>query len=418
MDTNKSMLAMINALIKNFSTTDLPKQRSLVVRMDITNKCNLRCLHCTLIANRNYRGETYGDMPIELFEKIAKEIFPHAHTVALSCEAEPIMHPHFLDILRIVQKYPGAGYQLITNATLLTEEKVQALFDSNISTITISIDGATSATFEHVRKGGKWDKVEHGIQLIMDKKNALGRGRKQFPHLQISYTLMRSTLNELPAMIELCKKWGVCRLTLQHLYAIPVNNLADESLIHHQQESDKILEQCKQKCIDYGIIPTFPPLFATTAIDSKTEENIAINNSNHSTIDSLKINKWLSMITVMKQKYTLLITRWLKGSYTAYENLPINLMCSAPWQMIRIRWDGTVYPCDLWQDQEAIGNLHTTSFKYIWNNKIYKKLRSNLVSGNISYPNCVRCMQTHLVTTDNLENKKVSTSLAYTPKTK
>ena len=65
---------------------DMPAPRSLVLRMDITNICNLDCIGCGLVENREFLKETASPMNLGLFEKIADEVFPYLREVALSCE--------------------------------------------------------------------------------------------------------------------------------------------------------------------------------------------------------------------------------------------------------------------------------------------------------------------------------------------
>ena len=74
---------------------DMPPPRSLVLRTDITNICNLDCIGCALTDNRKVLGEPAASMKIDLFDKIANEVFPYLREVALSCEAEPTLHPQF-----------------------------------------------------------------------------------------------------------------------------------------------------------------------------------------------------------------------------------------------------------------------------------------------------------------------------------
>src|SRR5688572_19804605 len=88
--------SQLHSLVRErYPVRGLPQPQSLIVRMDITNKCNLDCIQCTLAVNRSALGESVSDMSVDLFAKIAREIFPRTRLVALSCEAEPTMHAHF-----------------------------------------------------------------------------------------------------------------------------------------------------------------------------------------------------------------------------------------------------------------------------------------------------------------------------------
>lgn len=353
----------------------MPRAHSLIVRMDITNKCNLDCIQCTLAANRLALGDSLSDMSVDLFAKIARQIFPYSHLVALSCEAEPTMHARFDEILGIVGETKGPGYLLTTNATTLTERRIQALFDCNMGGINISIDGATPATFERIRQRGKFHNVVKAIGRINHIKGSRGLGRDHCPLLQINYTLMRSTIRELPQMVELCREWNVHRLTLQHIYVVDQTGLQAESLVHEPALSDSILRECKVTCEAYGIQTTFPVLFDPDPEPLRANEAPA----------------------AMPEPDPLVAEP--------------PLFCYAPWRMLRIRWNGTAHPCDLWSGV-PIGDLRTSSFQEIWNSPQYLRLRWDHARRQPTHPNCVGCS---MITTDNLEGRAKRTPLVLTP---
>jgi len=354
------------ALRDRYPIAALPKPHSLLVRMDITNKCNLDCVQCTLAMNRNALGESPADMPLEVFARIADQLFPYAELVQLSCEAEPTMHQRFLEILGILGQHRATAFAMTTNGTRLPERTLRAIFDCNLGGLIISIDGATPQTFQKIRKKGHFDRVVEAIQRVNQIKAELGRGRDDYPLLMINYTLMRSTLDELPAMVDLCIEWKVHRLTLQHLYALELTGLHAESLIHEQARSDAIVRQCKARCEGHGILTTFPVLF-----DPEPVPELPV------------------------------------FEHPASEPA---LFCYAPWRMMRIKWNGEVHPCDLW-GQGGIGDFRTDSFEQIWTAPDYESLRWDHVRRLPTHPKCKSCT---MVTTDNLEGKAKKTPLVLT----
>lgn len=344
----------------------LPAPHSLLVRMDITNKCNLDCVQCTLASNRTALGESSADMPLELFGRIADQLFPSARRVQLSCEAEPTMHQRFWDVLEVLKRHPGTLFIMTTNGTRLPERTLRAVLDCDMRAVTISIDGATAATFQKIRRRGHFDRVVQAIELLNRMKAERGRGRDDNPRLMINYTLMRSTLDELPAMVDLCLEWNVHRLTLQHLYALESTGLHAESLVHDRAHSDAILRACRARCEANGIMTTFPVLFDPEPVAEPLMSDPA-------------------------------------------EQEP-KLFCYAPWRMMRIRWNGEVHPCDLW-GRHGIGDFQRQSFEEIWGSPEYVQLRWDHVRRLPSHPTCRTCT---MVTTDNLEGKATKTPLVLT----
>src|SRR6266513_4966857 len=130
--------------------------RHLVIRMDTINLCNLRCKMCYYSSDYDRRKE---EMDIPLFRKIADEVFPKTRFLYLSCATEPLMNKQFSDFIRVTGEYAVPVTSFCTNGQLLTEEVVHACIDASISEIIFSIDGATAATYEAIRRGGKWDRL-------------------------------------------------------------------------------------------------------------------------------------------------------------------------------------------------------------------------------------------------------------------
>ena len=81
------------------------------VYLEITNACNLNCSFC-----RNKKGNNY--LGLEEIELYIKQIKKHCDYIYLHIIGEPTMHPHFEEILCLLDSY-DMKLQLVTNGTLL-----------------------------------------------------------------------------------------------------------------------------------------------------------------------------------------------------------------------------------------------------------------------------------------------------------
>ena len=349
---------------------DMPAPRSLVLRMDITNICNLDCIGCGLVENREFLKETASPMNLGLFEKIADEVFPYLREVALSCEAEPTLHPQFARIMKIIAEKTDHNTKLpvrmTTNATLLTAERLDAIFDSGIFGLAISIDGFKPETFARIRKRGEISKVFEAMDEIVRRKTAAGKTRWDAPRLQINYTLMKSTLAELIPLIEYSRRWELEGFVVTHVYSTGAKDMSAESLLDTPDESDRVLMGAARLCNEYGIPGRFPALFCPE------ETPAAVSPSVPETLD---------------------------------------YACSAPWRMLRIRWNGGVFPCDVWNAANPLGDLQTQSFRDVWMSEKYQELRLGLYSNSPTMPQCINC---DCISQDNLENRKFQSPIAHT----
>jgi MoaA/NifB/PqqE/SkfB family radical SAM enzyme len=117
------------------------------VQIEPVGQCNLRCQMCPIQFRTD--GPPNGPpafMPFETFMGLVDQL-PTMTELQLQGLGEPMMHPRFFDMVA----YAAArGIEVSTNSnlTLLTPARAEQLVASGLSHLHVSIDGATSATYE------------------------------------------------------------------------------------------------------------------------------------------------------------------------------------------------------------------------------------------------------------------------------
>src|SRR6266446_2571460 len=172
--------------------------RKLKVIWDVSNKCNLRCRMCHFSFDDVFFREAEYIKPT-LFEKIAESVLPLAHTLILSAGNEPLTSPFFTELLKISAKYSIPNVLFITNGQRLRPKVADAVIESGVTQVQISIDGATKDTYEYVRRGARFDRLIHNIEYITERKRKLGT---HLPQLQFNLVLMRRNLHELDQFVD------------------------------------------------------------------------------------------------------------------------------------------------------------------------------------------------------------------------
>jgi MoaA/NifB/PqqE/SkfB family radical SAM enzyme len=184
----------------------------------------LRCKMCYYSLDYKRKKE---QMEIPLFRKIADEVFPKTRFLYLSCATEPLMNKQFSDFLQITAEYRVPFTSFCTNGQLLTEKVVAACIEGNISEIIFSVDGATAATYEEIRRGGKWDRLGKNLDMLAAMKR---QARARRPAVRINFTCMQTNIHELPAMVDFAADSGAESLHVRHLlsYGDPGETYQDE----------------------------------------------------------------------------------------------------------------------------------------------------------------------------------------------
>lgn len=119
----------------------------------ITGKCNYNCLHCFNAAdNAPLMSEWSFEELCELFQQ-AKECGVHAFTIT---GGEPMVHKHFLDILREIHKLGMFVEELNTNGYYITQEILDEMKKIDCyPLIKISFDGIGHHDWMRNRKGAE-----------------------------------------------------------------------------------------------------------------------------------------------------------------------------------------------------------------------------------------------------------------------
>jgi MoaA/NifB/PqqE/SkfB family radical SAM enzyme len=193
--------------------------RPLNVILDLTARCNLKCVMCYFAAADRLafapfdrQLSTDGNLPFEVFEQIAADLFPRAWRVALACAAEPMIHPRFRDILAVAGRYGVPDLWFPTNLLAMTPATAASIVENRVTTVAASIDGVTPATYEKIRVPAKWDRLLACLETL----RAARRDRKSsLPRLRIIFTWMKSNREELARLPAFAEEQGATEIDVR-----------------------------------------------------------------------------------------------------------------------------------------------------------------------------------------------------------
>ena len=208
--------------------------RPLNVILDLTARCNLKCVMC-YFANTDRlffppfdrELSSDGNMPVEVFEKIAADLFPKAWRVALGCAAEPMIHPKFKELVAIAGRYGIPDLWFPTNLLALTDATAESLIQAGVNTVAASIDGMTKETYEKIRVPAKWDRLLACLETLRRVRTAK---RSRTPRLRIIFTWMRSNRQDLQLLPEFAADHGATEIDVRFVSETPGVDVKPELL--------------------------------------------------------------------------------------------------------------------------------------------------------------------------------------------
>jgi radical SAM protein with 4Fe4S-binding SPASM domain len=138
--------------------------RAVVV--EVVAGCNLRCVMCP----QSRLPRPRGVMDLGLFGRLADEIAaadPDTHVWA------PLMGEVFTHgdlVFDYVDRARAAGCRrlhLNTNLAAFREESIARLVSSPPDTLVVGLDAATRATYDRIRVGGDFERVERNVEALL-----------------------------------------------------------------------------------------------------------------------------------------------------------------------------------------------------------------------------------------------------------
>jgi len=165
--------------------------------IDITHRCNLRCVHCYL---GNHAGNILqNEMSTQKILSVLDEITDAGCLYFLISGGEPLLRRDFPEIYKHA-KNNGLLVTIFTNGTLITDKILGLLNDFPPRVIEISIYGATASTYEKItRVPGSYEKCLNGIRRLLDKKI----------NVRLKTILMTLNSQEFFDMENMAKDFGV-----------------------------------------------------------------------------------------------------------------------------------------------------------------------------------------------------------------
>lgn len=134
----------------------------------LTEGCNLACQHCWLAPAFQHNGGTGGHLSFDLFKVAIDEGVPLGLTHAKLTGGEPTLHPDFVQLVEYA-KERGVAVSLETNGTRLTSDLARYLADSQVVSLSISLDGSKAETHDKFRGvKGSFEAACQGIRYLVE----------------------------------------------------------------------------------------------------------------------------------------------------------------------------------------------------------------------------------------------------------
>ncbi len=313
------------------------------VQVELTNRCNLKCIMCDRWKWISEEKNTRDELSIAKLSELFTEFKVLGVREVLLTGGETMLRKDFIDIIQNIKNL-GIKVSLITNGTMVTDEIASALARIDAK-ITFSIDGDMEAHDLIRGVKGTFNRATNGIAKIVKAYEK----ESQHGELEINYTVQKNNIHKIVPFFQAIYNTGIQRVLLTMVHGSINTALDADDIQPLKTELSKLHDSKGPKLV----IGEALKLFADSRL------SVADVKSGH------------PVLGLFKDK-------------------PVP--CFAAYKTSFIDCSGNVFPCcycyldnaDYTNHEEerqtfCLGNIHEDSFTKIWRGNVggYKKFRRN-----------------------------------------
>ncbi|MBI5242137.1 MAG: radical SAM protein [Elusimicrobia bacterium] len=167
----------------------------LYVGWQLTNECNLSCLHCIEESGpgKAFKDELSREEALGVLGRLAVAQVPYLSFSG----GEPMLHPAFWELVEAASARE-MEVKIETNGHLLSPDDCARLRELGVKAVQVSLDGAGPASYEGLRVGGRF---ERAVQAVEDLRSA-------GTPVEINFSPTKFNAHEVGRAVDLAFEWG------------------------------------------------------------------------------------------------------------------------------------------------------------------------------------------------------------------
>lgn len=206
------------------------------IAIEITKRCNARCEHCSVSAEAEADKE---ELTAEEWKNALKDIADHydAKTMSIGFTGgEPLVRKDFLEILKYGKEL-GFRMTITTNGVLLTDSMIEKLYNLNIVTVAVSIDGLEKTHEEFRKLPGCYPKLLRSLRKMLEYKNLT---------VGVTTVVSKKSINELE---ELYKQFVDIGIHFWRVFTVDPHGraLENEDIFLDKEDYEKVFDFIEEK---------------------------------------------------------------------------------------------------------------------------------------------------------------------------
>jgi len=172
--------------------------RPLVAELFLTDNCNLRCVSCAC-----WRSTTRGELDTGEWEDVLRQLSELRILKVNFTGGEPLIRKDAVHLMAYAYNLGIRRLHLNTNGIRLSVPTVESILAAGVRSFNVSVDGVGEGHDDIRGRDGAFDRTIANMRYLIAR-------RQQFPlKIRLMFTLMRDTVNALPAVAQLAQELNV-----------------------------------------------------------------------------------------------------------------------------------------------------------------------------------------------------------------
>jgi MoaA/NifB/PqqE/SkfB family radical SAM enzyme len=172
--------------------------RPLVAELFLTDNCNLRCVSCAC-----WRSTTRGELETGEWEDVLRQLSELRILKVNFTGGEPLIRKDAVHLMEYAYNLGIRRLHLNTNGIRLSVPTVNSIIAAGVRSFNVSVDGVGEDHDKIRGRAEAFDRTIANVRYLIAK-------RQQVPlKIRLMFTLMRDTVNSLPAVAQLAQELDV-----------------------------------------------------------------------------------------------------------------------------------------------------------------------------------------------------------------
>jgi radical SAM protein with 4Fe4S-binding SPASM domain len=310
--------------------------RLMDLKVYLTHRCNLRCSMC---ASWTEEWDERDELTTDDWTRVIAQARPLGLSNLKLFGGEPTLRCDLTAIIEYASRL-GIRCTLITNGTLLTEERAHSLVEAGLAQLDLSLDAGRPELHDHIRGvPGTWDRAVRGLQLVQEAARSLNRRVV----IRVNAVVMRQNYQDMPNLVEAFSSLAIDEIVLNPVVpqddnqraTAPQYVLSREDIIRY---NDEVAPQIAGRAGRYRL--------------SQNDDRLYLYGMSEQDIEQAAQCRYVDRLRVK--------------------------CCFKPWYYMVIRENGEVVGCNTVKHPVArMGNVRNVAVDEIWFSEEYKTFRAS-----------------------------------------